>query len=684
MSQETTPNWYDSNSDYLLLAVESVHQLLKSTLTTEQNTPPPPTPDFKSALAATAAEMSAPPALEHLCTTFHLTPFEHHILLLCTAQAIISDFPSLCATAHGNAHMDYPTFGLALKIFPDAHWSATTPTSPLLYWQLLHLEPHREPTLSRLQIDSSILHYLMGEPYTDHHLIHQIQPLEATPTTPLPESHHQIASRLSTLLTTPETKNLSLSSNRVINTDTNKNHPPSVTIQLCGTEPSAIKDIATTACTWAHRPLKVLSANRLPTLPDELTLLLRRWHRDATLTNSILLLDCSTSESTPPSAITQLLQQITTPLIITSSERIYSPHRPLITFDIPKLSHHEQLTLWQTLLGSLATELNGHLETLVGQFNLNSAAISAACLSLHSEIEKSPDGEIETNSPISNQLWNFCRILARPHLEDLAQRIETTATWDDLVLPQQQRQTLRDIATHLRQRTKVYLEWGFAGKSNRGLGISALFSGPSGTGKTMAAEVLAQELHLDLYRIDLSAVVSKYIGETEKNLRRIFDAAETGGAILLFDEADALFGKRTQVKDSHDRHANVEVSYLLQRMEAYTGLAILTTNLKESLDQAFLRRIRFIVKFPFPDPKSRIEIWQRIFPKPTPTSHLDYTKLGNLSVAGGNIRSIALNAAFIAADSGEPVMMKHILQATKSEYVKLERSLTSTEIKDWV
>ena len=177
----------------------------------------------------------------------------------------------------------------------------------------------------------------------------------------------------------------------------------------------------------------------------------------------------------------------------------------------------------------------------------------------------------------------------------------TAAVWDDLVLPEAQKRLLREIAAHVRQRLKVYETWGFGHRSSRGLGISALFAGPSGTGKTMAAEVLANELRLDLYRIDLSQVVSKYIGETEKNLRRVFDAAEDGGAILLFDEADALFGKRSEVKDSHDRYANIEVSYLLQRMEAYRGLAILTTNMKDALDTAFLRRIRFVVQFPFPE-----------------------------------------------------------------------------------
>jgi SpoVK/Ycf46/Vps4 family AAA+-type ATPase len=251
--------------------------------------------------------------------------------------------------------------------------------------------------------------------------------------------------------------------------------------------------------------------------------------------------------------------------------------------------------------------------------------------------------------------------------------MESSATWEDLVLPQREKQILEDIASHLRHRTQVYQDWGFAKKGGRGLGISALFHGQSGTGKTLAAEVLAREFRLDLYRIDLSATVSKYIRETEKNLRQIFDAAETGGAVLLFDEADAIFGKRTEVKDSHDRHANVEVAYLLQRMEAYQGLAILTTNLKDSLDQAFTRRIRFMVQFPFPDSQARAEIWQRAFPPQTPTKNIDFEQLAKLNVSGGNIRSIALNAAFLAADAREAIQMNHLAQASQREYLKMGR-----------
>ena len=236
----------------------------------------------------------------------------------------------------------------------------------------------------------------------------------------------------------------------------------------------------------------------------------------------------------------------------------------------------------------------------------------------------------------------------------------------------------------VRQRGQVYEAWGFRRQHDRGLGIAALFAGGSGTGKTLAAEVLASELQLDLYRIDLSSVVDKYIGETEKNLRQIFDAAEAGGVILLFDEADALFGKRSEVKDSHDRHANIEVSYLLQRMEQYRGLAILTSNIKDALDEAFLRRLRFVVEFPFPDAAERAAIWQRVFPPETPTRGLDFNRLARLNVAGGSIRNIALNAAFQAAEVGAPVGMAHILQATRREYEKLQRPLTDAEIRDWV
>jgi SpoVK/Ycf46/Vps4 family AAA+-type ATPase len=276
-----------------------------------------------------------------------------------------------------------------------------------------------------------------------------------------------------------------------------------------------------------------------------------------------------------------------------------------------------------------------------------------------------------------------CRLLSRPALEGLARRVETTARWEDLVLPDAQMKTLRLIASQLQHRITVHDDWGFGGAGQRGLGLSALFFGDSGVGKTMACEVIARELDLDLYRIDLSAVVSKYIGETEKNLARVFDAAEDAGAILLFDEADALFGKRSEVKDSHDRYANIEVSYLLQRMETYRGLAVLTSNQRAALDPAFLRRLRFVVQFPFPDAAQRERIWARAFPPAMPRGPLDLAKLARLPMAGGNIRNIALNAAFFAAAEAGPVRMAHLARAAHLEASKQERPLAESQTRGW-
>ena len=213
--------------------------------------------------------------------------------------------------------------------------------------------------------------------------------------------------------------------------------------------------------------------------------------------------------------------------------------------------------------------------------------------------------------------------------------------------------------------------------------MAALFNGDSGTGKTLAAEVIAAELGLDLYRVDLSQVVSKYIGETEKNLGRVFDAADEGSAVLLFDEADALFGRRSEVRDSHDRYANIEVSYLLQRMESYRGIAILTTNLKSAIDTAFLRRLRFVVHFPFPDAGLRARIWERAFPASTPVAGLRSVQLSQLSITGGSIQNIALHAAFIAADENRAVTMSDVLAGARIEYDKLRRSLTPAEEAGW-
>lgn len=280
---------------------------------------------------------------------------------------------------------------------------------------------------------------------------------------------------------------------------------------------------------------------------------------------------------------------------------------------------------------------------------------------------------------LADDLWQACRDLSAWRIDGLAQRLKPCYTWDDIVLPSDLMRQLREIANQVSARPIVYESWGFGARLPRGRGISALFSGPSGTGKTMAAEILANSLNLDVYRIDLAGVVSKYIGETEKNLRNVFDAAEQSGAILFFDEADALFGKRTEVRDSHDRYANIEVNYLLQRMEDYRGLAILCTNRRTALDRAFLRRLRFLLEFPFPSADNRRLIWSKAFPAETPLSGLDLDCLSRLEITGGNIRNIALNAAFLAASEGASVQMAHVLHAARREYAKIDKLLTEAE-----
>jgi AAA+ superfamily predicted ATPase len=594
-------------------------------------------------------------------------------------------FASLCANAQGDTQLSYPTFSLAMSALPQAHWSAIVPQSPLRRWGLIEVGGGKTLMTSPLRIDERVLHYLVGVDCLDDRLRGIIESLSANEY--LVPSQQEIADKLAGIL--------------------NKSLPNAPILQLVGAEVGSKRAIVQLAGNISKIKIFVISAKAVPTITTDLNNIILLWQREAQLNKSALLLDCDDWDGNDPAkenALVQMRENINTPLIITSRDRRRAGLRPFITFDITKPTKQEQLAIWENALGEIAPSLNGQVEILISQFNLSAPSIHAVCTEVGAHLRVHPEGrgapacapgtaapacapetleQENPNSPLP-QLWNMCRIQARPHLDELAQRIEPAATWDDLVLPEAQLQVLREIAAHLRQRTKVYEQWGFAKKGARGLGISALFAGSSGTGKTMSAEVLAGVLQLDLYRIDLSSVVSKYIGETEKNLRRVFDAAESGATILLFDEADAIFGKRSDVKDSHDRYANMEVSYLLQRMECYQGLAILTTNLKDAIDTAFLRRIRFVVKYPFPDAQQRTEIWRRIFPKNTPTEGLDFNKLARLNVAGGNIRNIALNAAFIAADSGEPVMMKHLLESAKSEYIKLERALTDAEVKGWI
>jgi hypothetical protein len=680
-------NWSEANQRYLSAALAKVRRALEEICAQsglplkESGTPLAAVPPVRDEPDATTVESETsdasifaatrPPALELLSRTFNLSEFERNILLLCAGFELEGSFASLCARAQGGKVRDqmrdvssdesrpYVTFSLALAALPGAHWDALSPARPLRHWHLIEIGDQHSLTRSPLRIAEPVLHYLAGVRQLDERLAGLIEPVRETKALLVP-THQALAERIAKLCDESAGRETELSA-----------------IQLCGDDAEAKRTIAASVSAALGFGLCALSVPFLPTTAHELETLLRLWERDAALNGSALLVEwdeLATTDAARTFALTRFVNCSKGLLFINSRERKHFSRRTLVTFDVRKPDSGEQRATWLAALGSSAESLNGEIETLVSQFRLSASSIQAA----------SAEAALRDEVNLGSSLWNVCRTLARPHLDDLAQRIEPVATWDDLVLPEEQRAIIRNISVHVRQRARVYETWGFSAKGERGLGISALFAGVSGTGKTLAAEVLATQLRLDLYRIDLSQVVSKYIGETEKNLRRVFEAAEAGGAILLFDEADALFGKRSEVKDSHDRYANIEISYLLQRMEAYRGLAILTTNMINALDVAFLRRIRFIVHFPFPDASQRAEIWRRVFPQATPLENLDMSKLACLNVPGGNIRNIALNAAFLAADEGAPVRMAHLLQAARAEYGKLEKSLSEAETGGWV
>jgi len=599
-------------------------------------------------------------AIDWLATAFGLSAFERDLLLLCAGTEMDAELARACALAQGELTRPWVSFGLALAVLESPHWSALTPQRPLRRWRLLEVEGNAGLAAARLRIDERVLHFLVGINELDVRLAHLLRPAFALP-------RQAAAHATATQAVISELSAETWSAARRL-----------PVIVLEGDDPAAQEDIAARSAEALGLNCQVLQAEDIPPSAEERAALITLWQREATLLGTALLIVIA--DPALAAGARALIERVgglclvacpTAPALTTKSRR----------FLINKPAGADRRQLWIDALGPNCTLHAGpELDRAASHFRLGSRAVQNIAHSLKTVLAIPA---ITESLAALTPLWDGCRQESRGGLDNLAQRLETTADWDSLVLPDAQLAVLRQIAAHLRQRFTVQESWGFAAQGSRGLGLATLFAGESGTGKTLAAEVLAHTLQLDLYRIDLSAVVSKYIGETEKNLRQVFDAAEDCGAILLFDEADALFGKRTEVKDSHDRHANIEVSYLLQRMEAYHGLAVLTTNLKSSLDNAFLRRLRFVVQFPFPDQAQRLALWQRVFPAATPTRDLDLDKLSRLSMTGGSIRNIALNAAFLAADAGQPVSMSHLLQAAHAEASKRERPLADAETRGW-
>jgi len=606
-------------------------------------------------------ELTITTRLKSLVELFQLSPFEKKILLMSVGVELDASFGKLMAELQGDAGQHMPTLSLALSLFSDAHWSALSPEGPLRYWQLIKITKSAVLTSSTYSVDELILHYLTGINVMDNRLSPFVKVVSEK--RELVPSHQKIAEQI--------IRHLSMFSGEGL----------TPIIQLQGNSLEDQKAIITKVFTNYNLTTYNLSVQLLPSNFQELSSLMKLWNREAILYQYVLFLDgkeLSSQDQVKINFVKYLLEEVRGLVVISTRYKFSEINRVVQNIEVEKPLREEQQLLWKQQLGSVAETLDMDIDNLVAQFNLDSHTITH--LSHMAVANNSINGSASANkTSIKEKLWYSCSNHTRPDLSSLAQRIETMATWDDLVLPATQKAILKEICIHVKHRQKVYYDWGFRSKSNRGLGISALFAGESGTGKTMASEVIANALKLDLYRIDLSQVINKYIGETEKNLKKVFDAAEDSGAILLFDEADALFGKRSEVKDSHDRHSNIEVSYLLQKMEEYRGLAILTTNMKNAFDKAFLRRIRFVVQFPFPDVQMRGEIWKRVFPKQTPTNGLSIHKLANLNVAGGNIRNIALNASFAAAHKDQPVTMLDIHNAARNEYGKLEKHMSPSE-----
>lgn len=355
---------------------------------------------------------------------------------------------------------------------------------------------------------------------------------------------------------------------------------------------------------------------------------------------------------------------------------------PLMRIHFEKLTTGERASLWTTLLEGVSEQIPPKtIQTLAGQFVLTTGQIVAASSTAMTQALQ------EGRRLESSDLFEAARLHSGRHLSGLAKKIEPRYHWEDLVLPETPVTMLRELVGMVKSRPRVLEEWGLGRKLTSSLGVSALFTGPPGTGKTLAAQIIANELGIDLYRIDLSTIVSKYVGETEKNLERIFNEAQTSNAILFFDEADAIFGKRSEVKDAQDRYANIEVGYLLQRMEAYDGIAILATNLRANLDEAFTRRLQFIINFPFPEEEYRLRIWEVLMPPELPRADdLDLRLMANrFKLAGGSIRNCIVSAAFIAAEDHAPnenhccLQMTHLMHGVRRELQKMGKLIQETD-----
>ena len=609
--------------------------------------------------SAPGLEPGPPPALELLGDRLGLSRFERLMLLLCAATEFDPAMAAHCATAAGQrgrpGGAGQPTFALALSVLPEPAWDALSPQRPLRYWRLVEVHQGAAQPLmaSALRADERVVNYMKGLNQLDARLEHLVRPVGDSLGPLHPSQEAAVLDGLGAWAEPTAAANMPL-------------------VEVLGADPMVRQGLASAMAGRADLLLYEMATDRLPRSGLDLADVIRLWERETMLLPLALYIDVSDVRADEVASLHGLLRDVCGTVLVGCREPLAVPGRPFRLVDARRPSPAEQEELWAEVVAGVdgqADRLDSVARRLSGEFDLNQAAIREAA-----RRARVFGGGIDS-------LWNACQAQTRPRLESLAQRQEAVATWNDLVLPDEETVLLRHLVDQARGRATVLRHWGFGESITRGSGITALFTGQSGTGKSLAAEVIAGELGLALYRVDLSGVVSKYIGETERNLRRVFDAADEGGSLLLFDEADALFGRRSEVRDSHDRYANIEVNYLLQRMEDYRGVAILTTNQRHALDHAFLRRLRFVVSFPFPSARERALLWRRAFPARTPVGDLDLERLTKLAATGGMIRNIALNAAFCAAGRQSPVTTGLVLEMARAEFHKLRLPVSDADFR---
>jgi hypothetical protein len=611
--------------------------------------------------------------------------FEHQCLLLALAPEVDRKYERVFGYLHDDVTRKMPTVELALALFCDGDEDRLSGLEAFhsgAMWRryaiLEVVDPPDGPhaLLSRrLKLDDRIVQFLLGSSALDDR-----------------------ASRFARVTWDPEkaaapaTEALLVQLRGFLDVHFHQLAAGSLVLHIVGRYGSGRQDLASAAAAHLGLPTIWIDLRNMVTLEvsDQFDVEIRRVFREAMLQPAAIgvrdfqsiqgpegpssrhlaaILDASRTYS----RLTFLLTEEPTKLANLFREEAF------LSVAVPEPDYEERGMLWAEQLSSVDRVEQRDVAEIASKFRFTSGQIRDATTEARTRaaLAGSPGQALDVDG-----LHAACRNQASPRFGDLARKIDPIFGWDSLVLPESQLTQLREIAAHVRHAPGVMGAWGFQTRFPLGRAVTALFAGSSGTGKTMAAEILANDLQLDLFKVDLSAVVSKYIGETEKNLNRIFREAQNSNAILFFDEADALFGKRSEVKDSHDRYANIEIAYLLQRMEEYDGIVILATNLKKNLDEAFVRRMRFIVDFPLPGQADRARIWRGIFPPDAPISTgIDFDFLARkLAVTGGNIKNVALRAAYLAARHGSPVIdMGCVIEAAKRELDKIGKLYTDDE-----